>query len=110
MRALAVLLVLSGCASVPEVKPVAEDARDALYTTVMIAKQIEDIAIAVCEIDRGSAPCRFLVQALDSFYRVAVVVEDALNRGEDVDEAIVGLEVMIRQLLAQALQIKRSIV
>ena len=110
--ALAVQLAYcSGCASVP---PVAEhvqaastDARAVLQKALVMAEDAVAVTRFICSIDETSKPCQVLVIALTHFYDAAVVAEDALNRGDTVDMA--ALEAQIRQILAYAQNVSRSI-
>ena len=103
-------LYCSGCASgpvAPQVETAKLDARALLHKALTHAEDAVAIARFVCTVDEASKPCRVLVAALNAFYSKAVIVEDALNRGDTVDLA--ALEAEIRQILAYAQNVQRSI-
>lgn len=80
--------LMTGCKSLPEAREVPQEVlQDLLY----YADGAERVTVEICQLDKGGKACQFLARALDEFYSRAVIVEEAMNRGEDVTERVEAL-------------------
>lgn len=92
-----VLLFAVGCASAPDPVPTA---RGYLHEALAYAAQGQQAAEIVCEFQPQGDACEYLSYALDRFYALAVAVEIALNKGEDVSESLKALKSIAEEILA----------
>lgn len=110
--ALALLVAVPGCAAVQEpsatVGKAAVSARDLLAKALYYAQDAVAVRGAVCAIDGGGKACQELTSALDTFFALAVKVEDAINAGEDMTAEIGALEDLISAILYRAQSVARG--
>ena len=97
-------LLTPGCATL------SNRGRPSLTKAMATATEAKAVAKEVCAFDWHSGECWYLVTALQNFYALAAVVDDARAKGHDVAEAVKALEELGEEILGVGrLVLKRTV-